>query len=134
MNLVSHNWMDRIALVLSSSSTVASRTVFVTLFCTTECTSCLISVAEAATSIILVATKVLSRQTRVLSRQKYACRDKTFVAIRVCSRQKYACRDKTVVATKIMFVIIKVLSGHAYFCRDKRHVFVATKTSKLCLS
>ena len=91
-----------------------------------------LSLAGAATSIILVATKVLSRQTRVLSRQNTS----------FLSRQKYAFRDKTFVATKVFVkhVCVCVCVCRDKFCRDKhtsaarkhvfcrdKHVFVATK-------
>ena len=68
-----------------------------------------LSLAGAATSIILVATKhVFCRDknmlavTNVLSRQNYVCRDKIFLS-RQTSRQKFCLRQ-------------------AYFCRDKRRV------------
>ena len=111
---------------------------------------CGLSLAGAATSIILIATKVwLSRQKKKLLRQKYfiatkplsrqiflatniilsrqtrVCRYKT----RLLSRQKYACHVKTFVATNTCllrqrFVATKVLSRRAYFCRDKRRLLL----------
>ena len=76
----------------------------------------ILSLAEAATSIIFVATNVLSRKTRV-------CRDKSMLAAaKRLSRQNYACRDKVflsrqnVYRDKDMFVATKVLSRQkAYF-------------------
>ena len=62
-----------------------------------------LSLARAATSIILVATKVLSRQ-------KYAFRDKTFVATKVFV--KHVCVSRQVLSRQ-------VLSRQAYFCREK---------------
>ena len=72
---------------------------------------------------MLVETKLLSPRDKhnlvatgiLLSQQTRVCRDKT--------RQKYACRDKTFVA------INTCLSQQYFFCRDKHmFMFVATKT------
>ena len=67
-----------------------------------------LSLAGAATSIIIVTTKVCLTRPNV-------CHDKhNFVATKVSLRQAYFCRDKHV-----------FLSRQKYACRDK-HVFLAT--------
>ena len=116
------------------------------------CTPCLLSLAGAATSVILVAIKVLLRQTHVCcdkSMRRQNCRDKIMFVL-----TKYFCCDKTFVVTNIchdkhMFVAASILlSWQKTFCHNKRafiainislswQIFVMRKVllqQKICLS
>ena len=76
------------------------------------CGDYLLSLTEAAISIIFVATKVLSKQTCV-------CHDNaSFVSTKVCLPRQNFCHDKNV------FVMTKYFCHHKSFCHD---TFVTTK-------